>query len=88
MAESGIGQIRIFDDFTGGEEILVAATVAPPMTVGAGAFSLVGQGLARVDGFRVVAGVFPCTGNRCATLAATGLFCFWGCVNTLLRAKH
>ena len=49
MAESGIGKIELFDDFTGGEEILVAATTAPPMTVGNGAFSLVGQGLAETD---------------------------------------
>ena len=49
MSQSGPGKIVLFDDFTGGEEILVAATTAPPMTVGNGTFSLVGQGLAETD---------------------------------------
>lgn len=45
--QSGMGRIRIFDDFTGiGEP--VAATVAPPVKLGA-YFNVVGQGIAEND---------------------------------------
>ena len=47
MAQSGKGRIQIFEDFVGQGEP-VAATVAPPIKLGA-YFNLVGQGLAETD---------------------------------------
>jgi hypothetical protein len=47
MAQSQYGQIKIFDDFTGGFEAPVAGTTAPPINFGS--FQLVGQGLADTD---------------------------------------
>ena len=48
MAESGVGRIRIFEDFIGGTDIAVAATDAPPIDYPP-YFQLVGQGLADTD---------------------------------------
>lgn len=49
IQQAGGGKIELFDDFTGGNEILNAGTVAPPLPVGNGTFFGVGQGLAETD---------------------------------------
>jgi len=54
MAQSGPGQSRQFDDFRSGRQQLVASTTAPPIAVGNGTFSLVGQGLADTDSGGVI----------------------------------
>lgn len=47
MAQSEVGKIRIFEDFTG-PEVAVAGTTAPPINFGP-YFQLVGQGIAEAD---------------------------------------
>jgi len=47
MAQSEVGKIRIFEDFTG-LEVAVGGTTAPPINFGQ-YFQLVGQGLAETD---------------------------------------
>lgn len=49
MAESGPGQIHLFDDFSGGASVELAGTTEAPLDVGNGSFTLVGQGLAETD---------------------------------------
>ena len=45
-AQSGVGKIRLFNDFFGGQEQLDAETIA---TQGAGDFKLIGTGIAETD---------------------------------------
>lgn len=64
MAQSGPGRIELFDNFRSGAQQLVASTTAPPISVGNGTFSLVGQGLADTDSGGVL-------GTKGITLTAT-----------------
>lgn len=54
MAESGPGKHNIFDDFRSGAQALLASTVAPPISIGNGTFTLVGQGIADTDSGAVI----------------------------------
>ena len=47
--ESGPGKHVCFDDFRSGSQHLAASTAVPPVSVGNGALSLVGQGIADID---------------------------------------
>lgn len=49
MPESGIGGTYLFDDFRSGAQALVASANAPPLVIGNGTYTLVGQGLAESD---------------------------------------
>ena len=64
MAQSGPGGIHLHDDFRSGTQALVAASVAPPLTIGNGTFKLVGQGIADNDSGLVF-------GSRGGTITST-----------------
>ena len=48
-AQSGPGGHKLFDDFRSGATALLASSVAPPISIGNGTFTLVGQGIAEND---------------------------------------